>query len=1004
MNGNTIVRDAVRTAIACGVATGFVFAGSAMAADQSQATAATAATNAAQTKLKAVEVTGTRIKRTSIEQAQPITVVTQAQIKASGLTTIGAVLQTLTSSGSSLNTQSDGGANGKAESEGQTTVNLRNLGSQRTLVLVNGHRWITDLNGTVDLNTIPSSIISHVEILQDGASAIYGSDAIAGVINIITIKNFTGAEANAYVGVYHGDGHWDGLTKNYNATVGFGNDRGNLVFSVSYNDQGGVSSANRKMSKEPIYHTGVTRGGSGDPTQGAYKFIPPYGGSTSSPSNFPAASTGLTSAQCPAAQFGTKAAPNYLPLCYLTTISGTPGTVPSDFEPFDVSDQYNYAPWAYLLTPDQRFNTYADGHYDLADNLTFSLEAATGQRHSQQQAAPAPIGISASSSVLIPANESYNPFNFSLSTTAPVGPGQLLSIGRRLFENGPRVNTEDENFVHLRSGFNGFFDMGGSEWDWDAGYMFSKDTEVDTLSGQLDSNRLAVQLSGPAACQAQAALGCVPINFFGGATRPITPAMLAYASYLDRFTYHRKGQSIYADISNSDVADLPAGPVGLAFGYQYVGNSGDFQPSAIDMQEVNPPAPTSGTTSSDAAYLEIDVPLLANLPFAKLVDLDVASRRTDAKALNVSNFNTSSKAGLKWQPTEDLLLRGSWSQGFRAPDISELFAGRTGGGYQAVDPCSGYMTSGVSESTQKLCAAQGVPQSYVQVSNQLNSQSEGNPDLKPETSISRTVGFVYSPDWLSGFNMNMDYYKIIVEGTIQGIGGQNILNGCYLQDLALDCSRIHRFTNGSGDLRVIDDSVTNIGKTQVSGIDIGGSYDFPMTAAGQFKLNLQGSYTRQYDQYLPTATGGFSVLSLAGIERGSSVFPLGIPRWKAFATVDWNLGSWRASWKMRYIGPMMETCSDYLDNTPNSLTNFGVCSEPNYQNNNLSMNRMAATVYNDAQVNYSYDPWNTTFTFGINNLFNKEPPQDVNSTLNSFDTSNYPIPGRFFYASVGVKF
>lgn len=243
---NVVVRNAVHKAlysILGGVAVaGLAFAGQVSAADQSQsaqqsstgasgaATSSTAAgADGASTALKAVEVTGTRIKRTSVEQAQPIEVVTAAQIKQTGLTNIGDVLQALTSAGSSISTATGNWGNGGAATGGQTTLNLRDLGPQRTLVLVNGHRWVTQMNGTVDLNTIPASIIDHIEILQDGASAIYGSDAIAGVVNIITVKNFNGAEANAYTGVYHGDGHWDGLTKSASVTFGSTNGR----FSIS---------------------------------------------------------------------------------------------------------------------------------------------------------------------------------------------------------------------------------------------------------------------------------------------------------------------------------------------------------------------------------------------------------------------------------------------------------------------------------------------------------------------------------------------------------------------------------------------------------------------------------------------------------------------------------------------------------------------------------------------------------------------------------------------------
>lgn len=1014
---SSVLRDAVHKAILLGVFSGVsiagaAFASSAMASEPQQSTgaagsaapSASSSTAATQTQLKAVEVTGTRIKRTNVEQAQPIQVITAAQIQDSGMTTIGEVLKTITNAGGALNTQANGFGNGTTSGFGAVNLDLRNLGSSRLLVLVDGHRWATDLNGTVDLSTIPTSIIDHIEILEDGASSIYGSDAISGVVNIITVKNFDGAKANAYVGEYHGDGHWDGLTKQASATIGTSNSHGGITLNISYQDVNPISSADRTISQFPHYGTGNTRGSASTP-QGTFKFIPPFSGSGSSV--VPDPSTGLTSAQCPAKNFGSPAKPNYMPFCYLTIIPGTAGTSPSDYTPFLASDNYNFAPSNYLLTPEQTYDVYAAGHYDLADNLTFSVTLAESHRNSAQQAAPSIVTFGPSSNVDLPANTDFNPFNFALSTSAPIGPGELQHVGRRVSELGPRYTTENNDLSHFNGGFNGFVDVGSSEWDWDAGYTFSKVVNLNQSSNRLDGSRIDEQMN-PAVCALLASQGCVPINFFGGqgvdGTGSITPAQFKYAEYINQSTTTTAMRSVYGDVTNSDIADLPAGPVGLAFGYQYIGNTGTFTPDVpAQLAAVNPEPPTSGKTSSNAAYVEVDVPLLANKPLAHLVDLDVASRRTKAEAAGNVNYNTSSRAGLKWQPTDDLLIRGTWSQGFRAPNISELFAAVGGNSFQGVDPCSSYESTGVPANVQQACIAGGVPPSYVQTLNQLSSQEGGNTHLKPETSISRTVGFVYSPDWLPGFNFNADYFKIELEGTIQAFGGQNILDGCYIAGDAADCARIVR--QPTGDLKTIDDSVTNIGGTLTEGADIGATYAFPATSFGQFQVGLQSTYTREYNQFFPSATGnGFVVTKLAGINRGSDVFPLGIPRWKANGNVDWSMGNWKVHWQIQYIGPMIETCSDYLNGTPVSYTNLGLCTYPDFQNNTLSLNRFAATVYHNAQVTYSFEPINTSLTFGIRNLFNKEPPVSTTAQLNNYDFSNYPVPGRFFYASVGVKF
>src|SRR5690348_14757944 len=232
-----------------------LFAGAVAAAATPQVFAADAAATTASAdqntaQLGKIEVTGTRIKRTTVETAQPITVVTAQEIKASGFASIGDVLQNLTSAGSALNSQVNNG------NDGQEDVDLRNLGANRALVLVNGHRWVTQINNAVDFFTIPASVIDHVEILQDGASAIYGSDAIAGVINVITVKDFNGAEATAYMGIYHGNGHTDGKKQEYDYTLGSSSDKSGVVMNVSYTNEAGIFAGERTISKEAIYGVG----------------------------------------------------------------------------------------------------------------------------------------------------------------------------------------------------------------------------------------------------------------------------------------------------------------------------------------------------------------------------------------------------------------------------------------------------------------------------------------------------------------------------------------------------------------------------------------------------------------------------------------------------------------------------------------------------------------------------------------------------------------------------
>ncbi|HVA54975.1 MAG TPA: TonB-dependent receptor, partial [Gammaproteobacteria bacterium] len=677
MSNRNLLKRAIQTALACGMTTSLIAGPAALAQDQATGTN----TSPTKAQLGTIEVTGTKIKRTSVETAQPILVITAQQIKATGLSTIGQVLQSLTSSGGALNTMANDGGNFTYTGGGQTNVALRNLGANRTLVLVNGKRWITSLDGTVDLNTIPVSIIDHIEVLQDGASAIYGSDAIAGVVNIITIQRFTGSEANAYIGMYDGKGDgggWDGKTQEFDFTSGIANDTSNLVFNVTYTKQNPISAANRTISKEPVFGAGQTRGSSATP-QGRFVFIPPTSSTPTDPNNAPAGSTGLTSTQCPTTNFGSSSSPNYEPLCDLTLIPGQPGTAASQYAPFQQTDRFNYAPYNYVLTPEERYSAYMASTTDLADNLTFKTSVNYSHRNSTQQAGPTPLFFASTSIITdVPANQQYNPFGFDLNTNAPIGPGWLGLLGRRMVEGGPRIYNESEDTWRFLGGFNGYFNAGGSEWDWDASYIFSRDTEIDTNYGSFNVQDLRTAMGNPATCAATT--GCVPINFFGGQTTSITASQLAYGAYTQQNQFQNNQRIYYTDITNSSLVNLPAGPLGFAAGYQYLEHDGSFIPDSVAQagyDSFNPKVavpPTSGQTVENAVYAEFDIPLLANLPAVKLLDLDVASRYTH---YDTFGGNTTSKASLKWQVNDQFMARTSWAQGFRAPDINELYAGPT---------------------------------------------------------------------------------------------------------------------------------------------------------------------------------------------------------------------------------------------------------------------------------------------------------------------------------------
>ncbi|HSN17363.1 MAG TPA: TonB-dependent receptor [Gammaproteobacteria bacterium] len=979
MNSNQISK-AVRLALVAG-AVSAVAAPAAFAADATQSTTTTT-TNQNTAQLGKIEVTGTRIKRTDVETAQPVTILTATQLKQTGLTSIGDILQTVTQAGAALNTTFNNGGNGS------TNIDLRFLGANRVLVLVNGRRWTPALNGTVDLNTIPVSIIDHVEILQDGASAIYGSDAIAGVINIITVRNYNGAEANAYQSFYSGEGHHDGKVQEYDFTIGSSGDKSGVVLNVGYVNQHEIWAGNRDISKEPIRGLGLSGGSSAAPN-GRFFTIPTASG---------ACPTGVTPTPTSGA-------------CDMTL--KTPGTPSlSNFRNWTGPDHYNFAPLNYFVTPNERTSFYTEGHYDLADNLTFTTSVLFNKRSSEQALASSPLflGLAGSSFVNgqpigVGAANPYNPFgktlNGNTATWNPATQDLLVFLGRRPVEAGLRLFDQNVQTSQFSSAFKGYFNLGGNEWDWDLGYTYGDNYESDVTNGLFNTERLATALDSPGVASCKSQPNCVPFNIFGGAGS-VTPAMLNYVLFEEHDVSDRQMRDYTGNI-NGSLADLPAGPLGMALGYEYLEFNGFQHPDATVSSgntSGNVTQPTDGRQKTAAEYIEFDFPLVADAPGFKMLDLDVANRWSQFQWKGgipgsvgpngsfVSHFAHAStgRAALKWQPTDSLLIRASWSQGFRAPSISDLFFGNSDSFPSASDPCA----------TKGTLPAGCLGVKHTQPNQQIRSTVGGNKGLVPEHATSKSIGFVWNPDFIPGFDFSLDYYHIELDKQVTAIPVQTILNGCYINSNTKDCSYI---TVKGGIITDIMDTNVNIGGIVTSGYDVAAHYKFPSTSVGDFKLGMDWTFLKFYNQTLPDSgkASGFSTNNLAGTTTGFG----GFPKQRANVYLNWNYGDWSASWNMEYIHAMYEGCSE-------TIIGAGFCSAPGNVSpkgvHQHAFNHLGNTIYHDVQATYHFDDWNTDFTFGIRNLFDKAPPTAETAFANSFLPAFYRVPGREFYGRISVKF
>ncbi|MGA8277298.1 MAG: TonB-dependent receptor [Rhodanobacteraceae bacterium] len=928
-------------------------------------------------RLQAIEVTGSRIKKAEVETQTPVITITAADIAATGLGSIGDVIQQLSVSGSSLNTKFNSAGNfgfppdGGGVGSGSTTISLHNLGAKRTLILVDGLRWVNEssasgVSAAVDLNTIPASIVDRIEILTDGASALYGSDAIAGVINIITKKKQQGIAAHVYYGD-HSVG--DGKTWSGNLSLGASTDRLDFFMDISHFNQNQISSGDWEQSSFPVPGTGLSNGSSATPFTRVI-FTTPSGQDYN----------GL----CPGG------------VCDITANGAVPpGSVqdfPGGYHGFGTSDRFNFAPYNLLLTPQKRDGLFAQGTYRLTDNVSWYLKGLYNTRDSVNQAAPEPIFLSSfcaaadlCSQVGIDVTNPYNPFGLTLDPAT-----NFIGAGRRPIEGGPRVFKQSVDTRYYATGLNGAFDIGDKTYSWDINYVNSDNKATQTVTGTYNIRHILNALGPIDQCTAP----CVPLNLFGG-PGSITQDMLDYIQFIENDRSDQKLDMWTANISG-DLFQLPAGPLAAAAGYEHRRLSGSYTPDSIvtagDSNGV-PSGPTAGEYSVNEYYLELNVPLLANLPAVQKLDLDAATRYSDYSTFGST---TNSKFGLRWQVYDDLTLRGTWAEGFRAPSIGELFSSFSRFDATLIDPCLG-QDGAPATGDPANCAALGVPAGAQQLNPQISVITGGNQNLQPETSKGLTLGAIYSPSWADHtawsdkLDFELTYYRHKVSNAIQAPNAQVQLNRC---DATLDplfCDGISR--NSAGQISAFNNTLRNLGRIDTSGYDFGINWIGTETGIGRFGAGLQTTYTKDYSA-IATDTGAAEP-RVVGIEVADSA----IPKYRTTLNANWTLGAWRASWVVRYISALKEDCA--------GGAGFAVCSDPNEVTPSRpdGTNHLGATTYNDIRVSWKVPvSFDLQVSGGVNNIFDRDPPICLSCSLNGYDASTYDLPGRFTYVEAGIKF
>ena len=926
------------------------------------------------TELDRIQVTGSRIRKVDVENAQPIQTISRTEIENQGFQSVGDILQNIAATGSPALSRSSPLSSG--ESPGGTYVDLRNLGPERTLVLLNGRRLGVNNDGLQDLATIPSSSVERIEVLKDGASALYGSDAIAGVINVITRRNFDGAEVNAYVGQY---GQGDGQTQSFDFTIGSQGERSSIVFGAQYDKEEPVWAKDRPFALDT--YPGVDA-------------LEPYSwtmvgavGSIRNP-NQPSASAADA---------------------WLVLRNGGDPTNLADYrpqlDPFDgeYGDSSRAAEQMMVKTGMERTSIYTSADFDLTDSIRFTSDVSFNRRETNVQVAGYPLQSGAVDVQTPMSAESY--FNPT---------GASLNYRRRGWEV-PRTTDRRLDTYRFSAAFEGSFDVGDKFFDWDAGYLFTRGDA--TIRGRGDFNKIAVRDAvGPSFLNADGVVQCgtpgAPISLSDCTPwNPVVsegPNSLSNPDIQRRFfltenaTSETTTHNYFANIGGT-IATLPAGELAFAAGLENRKVNGRYSPDAFAQtgNSTNLAAQeTAGGYSVNEAYLELDVPLLADMPGAQELAINVASRYSD---YDVFGDTTNSKASFRWRPIEDLLVRGTWAQGFRAPAVSDLYGG-TGQTFDWYsDPCD--TVSGIASRNPEVfarCAAdianyagfrqlgQGGSPAYAgQTGTPFLSGS--NPDLTPEETVSRTLGFVYSPSYVPGLGISVDWWRTKIDNVITAFSASGILNDCYVYDIASQCDYFTRGDNG------VVDSLTRVGRNagywDVEGWDVDVNYQFPETSVGNFSVSWQNSYyskfeTKADDTPNTTPQPGVSWAGSGGINF----------RLRSVANLNWDYGDFGATWTARYHSGFRESC--LID----SLAE--ICSNQDFVDRDgvaYGINELGSNTFNDVQVRWRA-PWNATISLGVNNVFDREGQYVYAQPASGFSYYGGFDIGRFTYMKYQQRF
>jgi len=955
----------------------------------------TPAAPAAEQGRDVVTITGTRISSPNLTTTSPVTQVTSEDIKAQGVTRVEDLVTQLPQAFAAQNSTVSNGASGTA------TVSLRNLGSSRTLVLIDGRRmpYGSPNDDAADLNQIPGPLVERVEVLTGGASAIYGSDALAGVVNFIMKKDFEGIQVDAQYGMYQHENSYDdtnlrtvianrgatnpsqfrlpddnvddGFSREVTAIFGVSNDdgRGNVTGYISYRNNDSILQKDRDYSACAIgaaTATGFTCGGS----------------STSFPGRFT----------------------DFATFDYTLDSSG-------NFIPWSAArDQYNFGPTNYYQRPDERYAFGLFGRYDLNSTNEAYAEVMFSDYTSNSQIAPSGNFFATSTincgNPLLSAGQAAaigcDATEISTNASTP------LYIGRRNVEGGGRQDYLNYESYRGVVGVRGDLPM-MSDWTYDLFAQFSKVGMSRVYQNDFSIQRLNRSLNvvddgaGNPVCASVldgSDTACVPYNPF--AAGGITQATLDYLQIPLMQTGFTKQQVVQASAVGPIGITFPTAKSGVevAVGLEYRSDELSSETDAAFASgdgagQGGPTIGLSGQTDVFDAFFEARVPIVDGLPLADQISMDLAYRHSEYE-----NFGSDTyKVGGDWAPVPDLRFRASFQHAVRAPNVIELFAAQGANLFDMDDdPCDFTDPAGDGTATAAACVGanpwqvtngQATGGALSSPAGQYNFLGGGNTQLNPEEADTTTIGFVWQPDFLPAFTISVDYFDIEIEKLVSTTGAINTMNACYFFADTTSCSRINR--SGNGSLWVgtgqVEDLNTNIGGIATSGYDINANYAYDLGELGGLSFNFVGTLLSDLttDPGLATATS----YDCTGFYANQCGTPN--PEWRHH---------FRAGWET----PWMDL------NLAATWRHFGEVSLISAATNLAQPGRVDSVLeaqdYIDISGNMPIGD-KVKLRFGINNVLDDDPPLSASvGTTGNGNTypQSYDALGRFMFLGATVDF